>query len=89
MNPSSYLRDSWNILDFVVIVSAYLPYVVAAGSVNLQGLRSLRVLRPLKTVSRIKSLKLIITALFSAIPMLKDAMIILVFFYLIFSIAGL
>ena len=25
LNKDSYLRDSWNVLDFVVVVTAYLP----------------------------------------------------------------
>jgi hypothetical protein len=35
MNKGSYLRDSWNIMDFVVIVTAYLPYVMDSASFNL------------------------------------------------------
>jgi len=40
-------------------------------------------------VSSIKELKVLLSALFSAMPLLKDVMIILAFFYIIFSIAGL
>ncbi len=89
-NKGSYLRDYWNILDFIIVTTAYLPYVIGSGSgVNLSSLRSLRVLRPLRTISTIKSLKAILVALFSAIPLLKDSIIILLFFYMIFAIGGL
>lgn len=27
-NKQSYLRDYWNILDFVIVVTAYIPYIV-------------------------------------------------------------
>ena len=27
-NKGAYLRDAWNILDFIIIVTAYIPYLV-------------------------------------------------------------
>jgi len=89
LNPNAYLRDGWNILDFTIVVTSLLPYILGAGTVNLAALRSLRVLRPLKTISKIKSLKIVLLALFSSFPYLINAIIILLFFYLIFAIAGL
>lgn len=53
---NAYLTDSWNIVDLVIIVTGYLPYVVNSNSVNLSALRSLRVLRPLKSISKVKVL---------------------------------
>ena len=67
-NKGSYLRDSWNVLDFTIIVTAYIPLVLSSSSINLTALRSLRVLRPLRTISSVKALKEILEALFSAIP---------------------
>ena len=45
----TYLRNPWNWLDFVVILSGYATLAVEIG--NLAGLRTFRVLRALKTVS--------------------------------------
>lgn len=87
-NKGAYLRDAWNILDFVIIVSGYIPFFLGS-SVNLSVLRAFRVLRPLKTISTIKDLKILLSSLFSALPLLKDTLIILMFFYTIFAIAGL
>lgn len=89
MNKGAYLRDSWNILDIVIIGTGYLPYLSSSSDLNLSALRSLRVLRPLKSVTKIKSLKLLLQALFSAIPLLQDSLIILGFFFIIFGIGGL
>ena len=88
-NKDSYMRDPWNIVDIVIIGTGYLPYIISGSSFNLSALRSLRVLRPLKSVTKIKALKQLLTALFSAIPLLKDSIIILMFFFIIFGIAGL
>ncbi|XP_066269448.1 sodium channel protein 1 brain-like isoform X1 [Branchiostoma lanceolatum] len=48
----SYLRDMWNVIDFLVI---FLAYATLFGDFsNLSGLRTFRVLRALKTVSIIR-----------------------------------
>ena len=88
-NRNAYLRDYWNILDFIIVTTSYLPFFFNSNSVNLSALRSLRVLRPLRTISSVKSLKTIILALFSSFTLLIDSLIILLFFYMIFAIAGL
>ena len=65
MAPNSYLRDSWNILDFVIVISGYLTLLTenddstAEKSLDLTGLRVFRVMRPLKTISSIKGLKVL------------------------------
>lgn len=101
----AYLKDPWNMMDCVIVASAYLglftdsatdygsgvPEVgdeASSGAFNLKGLRAFRVLRPLKTISTIKGLKLLVLALFSALPLLRDTIIILMFFFIIFAIAG-
>ena len=89
-SKNAYIKDSWNILDFVIVSSSYLPIILQGqGSVNLSALRSLRVLRPLRTISSIKALKEILEALISAIPPLQSVFVIEIFFYTIFAIAGL
>ncbi len=27
-NKGSYLRDPWNLLDFIIVTSSYLPYII-------------------------------------------------------------
>ena len=90
LNKNSYLRDFWNILDFVIVIFGYIPYVFTdISQVNVSVLRSFRILRPLKTISSIENLKILLTTLFSAFPMLMETLILLMFFFLIFAIAGL
>lgn len=88
-NKKAYLRDPWNILDFVIVVSAYITILLQNSTVNLNVLRSFRVLRPLKTASRLEGLRIIISALVAALPLLIDTIWILLFFFLLFAIAGL
>lgn len=49
LNKYTYLRNPWNWLDFIVIISGYATIGMDVG--NLAGLRTFRVLRALKTVS--------------------------------------
>lgn len=59
-NKGAYLRDSWNLLDFVIVGTSLLPLLLGGSkSINLSSLRSLRVLRPLRTISTIPALKVI------------------------------
>eukprot|EP00347_Sterkiella_histriomuscorum_P003601 403363663 len=60
----------------------------SSGSFSLSGLRAFRVLRPLRAVSSIEGLKILVQALLAALPLLRDTVIILMFFFLIFGIAG-
>lgn len=87
-NKGAYLRDNWNVLDFIIVMSAYLQLMVSSGA-NLSVLRSFRVLRPLRTISGIEGLRVIVTALLKAVTLLVDTAIILLFFFIIFAIAGL
>lgn len=88
-NRGAYLREAWNVLDFAIVVTAYLPYVVSSKSVDLRAFRALRVLRPLKTLSNVEALRIIVVTLLAAIKPLIETLFILFFFFLIFAIAGL
>jgi hypothetical protein len=84
----SYLRSYWNQLDFICVTTAYLE-VIGSGGASLAGLRAFRVLRPLRFVNNIEGLKIVVQSVMSAIPVLKDTIYVLFFFFLIFAIGGL
>jgi len=89
-NENAYMRDLWNIFDFIIVVFGYLQYLnVNSGGFDLRPLRIFRVLRPLRTVTTIEGLRILMNALAASIPMLLNALIILIFFLTIFAIAGL
>ena len=73
-------------MDFLIVISSLITRF--SESANLKALRTLRILRPLRTVSRIKSLKFMLNAIFSSFSMLKDTILILVFYHMLFAIAG-
>ncbi|XP_063597931.1 voltage-dependent calcium channel type A subunit alpha-1-like [Penaeus indicus] len=54
LHPKSYLRNIWNMMDFVVVVTGFITlFGQDAIEVDLRTLRAIRVLRPLKLVSGI------------------------------------
>jgi hypothetical protein len=56
--------------------------------VSLNALRAFRVLRPLRSITAIRGLRILVQSLLAALPLLKDTIIVLIFFLLIFAIAG-
>ncbi|XP_068695384.1 voltage-dependent calcium channel type A subunit alpha-1-like isoform X1 [Montipora foliosa] len=96
LHPGSYLRNGWNILDFVVIVVGIisLPKVTrifseANTSLDVKALRAVRVLRPLKLISGIPSLQVVMKSIVRAmVPLLQIALLVL-FCILIYAIIGL
>lgn len=49
---TAYFKDKWNILDFCIVLSAWVSKLSENG-INLSALRTLRVLRPLRSISSI------------------------------------
>ena len=89
----AYIKDTWNILDFCVVVVGWISFIIEKALngtkiSGLAGLRAFRILRPLKTVKRFKGLKKLVTALLLALGHLGETGIVLFFFFLIFAIAG-
>ena len=87
-NKGAYLRDSWNILDCIIVSSGYAGMLLDGKGANLSVLRSFRVIRPLRTISSIEGLRVIVSALVAALPLLRDTILVLIFFFMIFAIAG-
>lgn len=52
MHPKSYLRDAWNWLDLIVVITGIIEIATVGdkGASFVRSLRVLRVLRPLKTI---------------------------------------
>ena len=83
----TYLRNPWNILDFIVVILGWLTFV--PGISSFTPIRMLRLLRPLSTISRIPSLRRIVRAIIVSIPELFDVSILIFLLMLIFGCAGL
>ena len=83
----SYIRDPWNILDFIVVIIGWLGLVVSSG--NISAIRAIRILRPLRTINSIAEMKIVVNSIIKSLPMLADVFFLFIFLLLIFSIIGL
>eukprot|EP01050_Picozoa_sp_SAG11_P002399 SAG11_NODE_121_length_15851_cov_6.082466_9_plen_273_part_00 len=83
----TYLQSPWNILDFVVVVTAWLPYLIGK-SANAGGIRAFRLLRPLRAITRFPGLKRLVTTLFMAIPQLQVLAIMVLFYVFVFAVTA-
>lgn len=88
LNKNSYLRDYWNILDFIIVVSGWADRYAGSG-VNLSAMRTLRILRPLRSITSVAGMRAMFTSLFYSIKPLLSALIVLFFYTLVFAIAAL
>lgn len=91
VQSESMLRNGWAILD-VVVVSVSLAGLFSSGGSAIKSLRSLRAfraLRALRAVSRLPALRLVIDALFMAVPKVKETVVVVLLFMYIFAVIGL
>ncbi|XP_072288737.1 calcium channel, voltage-dependent, N type, alpha 1B subunit, a [Eucyclogobius newberryi] len=86
-HKGSYLRNGWNVMDFVVVLTGILATVGA--DFDLRTLRAVRVLRPLKLVSGIPSLQVVLKSIMKAMVPLLQIGLLLFFAILMFAIIGL
>merc|ERR1740131_208846 len=91
-HPTAYLRNSWNILDFTIVmigmVSMILAYMQIEGF-DVKALRAFRVLRPLRLISGVPSLQIVMNAILMAIIPLMNIALLVLFVIIISSIIGL
>lgn len=91
LDEGSYLRDPWNWLDFIVVITAIVG--IANGSSceggGLSFLRVFRVLRPLRSLKSIPKMKMLVNTALSALPKLNFVIIMALFLFFIFGIIGI
>lgn len=84
----SYIREPWNILDFIIVASALLG-IIAGDKIQvsfIKSLRILKILRPLRIIARNKGLKVAIVSLGRSIPNIFRLQLIVLFFVFLFAI---
>ncbi|XP_039206587.1 voltage-dependent L-type calcium channel subunit alpha-1F isoform X1 [Crotalus tigris] len=104
MHPSAYIRNGWNLLDFVIVVVGLFSVILEQvshkpgeahhmsgkpGGFDVKALRAFRVLRPLRLVSGVPSLHIVLNSIMKAmVPLLHIALLVL-FVIIIYAIIGL
>ena len=88
-DSKTYFRDNWNLLDCLVVLAGWVDLYSQGSGLNLSALRALRILRPLRSITRIQGMKLVFTSLLGSTRAILSSITLLLFFYLITSIAAL
>ncbi|XP_043790226.1 voltage-dependent T-type calcium channel subunit alpha-1G isoform X2 [Apis laboriosa] len=84
----TYLADSWNRLDFFIVIAGALEYCLNVENMNLSAIRTIRVLRPLRAINRIPSMRILVMLLLDTLPMLGNVLLLCFFVFFIFGIVG-
>ncbi|KAM7339274.1 hypothetical protein ACRRTK_002758 [Alexandromys fortis] len=104
LHPSAYIRNGWNLLDFIIVVVGLFSVLLEQGpgrpgdaphtggkpgGFDVKALRAFRVLRPLRLVSGVPSLHIVLNSIMKAlVPLLHIALLVL-FVIIIYAIIGL
>jgi hypothetical protein len=81
----TYLKDSWNRLDFIVVI---LGIVAAFDLGNFSAIRTVRVLRPLRTLQGFAGMRQLVVTLLRSLPLLLDVGVLVFFLFFLFGLVG-
>ena len=85
---AAYLKNGWSWLDFITTLTSYTPYL-PGNATDVSSLRAFRALRPLRTISAYPGIRLLVSTLISAIPLLLDVVLLLAWVFFVFGIIGM
>ena len=80
----SYMRELWNIMDFIILAVSYVCLLPQAQS--LRVIKTFRILRCLRLIGRNEGLKIAVRALLFAIPNIISITVIMIMFFLVFAV---
>lgn len=87
MDENSYLRDTWNQMDFFIVMASIFDMALEGQDLeSLKVLRMLRTLRPLRFLTHNIGMKLIVNALIGSIGGISNVMLVVAVVILIFAI---
>eukprot|EP01022_Parablepharisma_sp_SALTPOND_P016346 TRINITY_DN2382_c0_g1_i1.p1 TRINITY_DN2382_c0_g1~~TRINITY_DN2382_c0_g1_i1.p1 ORF type:complete len:1853 (+),score=104.69 TRINITY_DN2382_c0_g1_i1:61-5559(+) len=87
--PGSYLRDIWNIIDFIIVVTSIVD--ICSPDIDLPMIRIIRLFRtfrPLRFLSHNVHMKVTVNTLFRSLGALCNTLILILFIFTLFSIVG-
>ena len=87
MDKGSYLRETWNFLDFFIAITSIIDAALTDFDITLiKILRMLRTLRPLRFISHNSAMKTIVTALLSSLGGIVNVAIVVMAVWLMIAI---
>ncbi|XP_074644176.1 muscle calcium channel subunit alpha-1-like [Tubulanus polymorphus] len=92
MHQGAYLRNGWNLLDFVIVVIGLISILLTLldmQNFDVKALRAFRVLRPLRLVSGVPSLQVVLNSILRAMVPLLHIALLVIFVMITYAIIGL
>ncbi len=101
--PTGYFTSMWNVVDFVIVVTGYVPFLslpsstaqgrrrytfLAPETVNVSAIRVLRVLRPLRTINKLRGLRVLTKTFLRSLTALLDVSVLVFFLLCVYAIIG-
>lgn len=87
-HPGAYFKDSWNVLDGIIVIISLINIAFGGGLGAFKVLRALRALRPLRVIRRMEGLRLVVHSVMKAVPPVLNLGVIALLFFLVFGILG-
>ena len=84
----SYLRETWNWIDFIITIISVVSLTPFANQETLKVFRTARVLRPLRSINALETMRDLIQTIGMSLPKLLNVGIALTFVMTMFSIFG-
>jgi hypothetical protein len=83
MRAHSYLRDPWNVLDFLVVVLGWVSLGLSESDIS--AIRVIRILRPLRTINSMPGMSSLVSTILNSLPIMVDIMILFCFMLVMFG----
>lgn len=85
----SYLRNSWNQIDFIIVIFALVGLFLSNNALDiLKVFRVLRTLRPLRLISHNRGMKLVVNALVGSFGAIVGVVVVIGMIWIMWSIVG-
>ena len=88
IGENTYLREYWNMLDFIVVVAGLVDLVSSSAGAALSPLRLIRTLQPLRALNKFRSGRLVLETLGQSLPMLMDVVLFMLWFVVSMTVMG-
>ncbi len=88
-DKGSYLREGWNVVDFIIVIAGVFDMALTSVSIqSVRVLRLIRTIRPLRFISHNPDLKIVVQALLHSMSAIVNVAIVVFFVWLMFAIFG-
>lgn len=94
LHRGAYLRNNWNVFDFVVVISGFASDIYALfaesnKSLSLKALRLFRVVRPLRLIAKSDNLRVVLDTLVKSFGTLMHVLLFIFLLIILYAITGM